>query len=117
MTYGLLDGEYNDFNVIDTLYDPATFVSTDVLRDLTATPFGGSGDNGKSNTFDIGLIHDQTLSDGTSVTSQVSLNKQDNVWGTLEHVPGSNAPGYTLCLLYTSPSPRDQRGSRMPSSA
>ena len=24
---------------------------------------------------------------------------------------------YSLCLLYTSPSPRDQRGSRMPSSA
>ena len=35
---------------------------------------------------------------------------------------GINAPGwwsyYTYtCLLYTSPSPRDQRGSRMPSSA
>ena len=26
-------------------------------------------------------------------------------------------PGIKLCLLYTSPSPRDQRGSRMPSSA
>ena len=25
--------------------------------------------------------------------------------------------GYRPCLLYTSPSPRDQRGSRMPSSA
>ena len=24
---------------------------------------------------------------------------------------------FTVCLLYTSPSPRDQRGSRMPSSA
>ena len=24
---------------------------------------------------------------------------------------------YSICLLYTSPSPRDQRGSRMPSSA
>ena len=24
---------------------------------------------------------------------------------------------YNYCLLYTSPSPRDQRGSRMPSSA
>ena len=24
---------------------------------------------------------------------------------------------YMTCLLYTSPSPRDQRGSRMPSSA
>ena len=27
------------------------------------------------------------------------------------------AVGSVLCLLYTSPSPRDQRGSRMPSSA
>ena len=26
-------------------------------------------------------------------------------------------PHPKLCLLYTSPSPRDQRGSRMPSSA
>ena len=26
-------------------------------------------------------------------------------------------PSLTGCLLYTSPSPRDQRGSRMPSSA
>ena len=31
-------------------------------------------------------------------------------------LPGE--PGTTIiCLLYTSPSPRDQRGSRMPSSA
>ena len=27
------------------------------------------------------------------------------------------SPGPCTCLLYTSPSPRDQRGSRMPSSA
>ena len=26
-------------------------------------------------------------------------------------------PRFEICLLYTSPSPRDQRGSRMPSSA
>ena len=30
--------------------------------------------------------------------------------------PADN-PLYQSCLLYTSPSPRDQRGSRMPSSA
>ena len=30
---------------------------------------------------------------------------------------GSGSGGVTTCLLYTSPSPRDQRGSRMPSSA
>ena len=34
------------------------------------------------------------------------------VWGL------SHANGHSMgCLLYTSPSPRDQRGSRMPSSA
>ena len=30
---------------------------------------------------------------------------------------GFNGAPTTHCLLYTSPSPRDQRGSRMPSSA
>ena len=42
-----------------------------------------------------------------------------------ESGPGQNGdvphqqqgPGRKGCLLYTSPSPRDQRGSRMPSSA
>ena len=32
-------------------------------------------------------------------------------------VPNINRDKYYACLLYTSPSPRDQRGSRMPSSA
>ena len=30
---------------------------------------------------------------------------------------GGGSPANNVCLLYTSPSPRDQRGSRMPSSA
>ena len=30
---------------------------------------------------------------------------------------GGDSARHTACLLYTSPSPRDQRGSRMPSSA
>ena len=36
------------------------------------------------------------------------------------HIPFGFSPPFDLvyiCLLYTSPSPRDQRGSRMPSSA
>ena len=32
-------------------------------------------------------------------------------------IPGKGKLLTELCLLYTSPSPRDQRGSRMPSSA
>ena len=36
--------------------------------------------------------------------------------GVIELMPTSDGENYG-CLLYTSPSPRDQRGSRMPSSA
>ena len=35
----------------------------------------------------------------------------------IQFVFTANPEDYTNCLLYTSPSPRDQRGSRMPSSA
>ena len=34
-----------------------------------------------------------------------------------QHESVSFSHGLLACLLYTSPSPRDQRGSRMPSSA
>ena len=58
------------------------------------------------------------------------LGIQDKVeieWQPFELNPTMSADGqnlnehmmekYRICLLYTSPSPRDQRGSRMPSSA
>ena len=34
-----------------------------------------------------------------------------------KHFGNGSSLGIKICLLYTSPSPRDQRGSRMPSSA
>ena len=37
--------------------------------------------------------------------------------GVRTHIPVGSIACIMLCLLYTSPSPRDQRGSRMPSSA
>ena len=41
--------------------------------------------------------------------------------GEVHAIMGPNGSGKStlsnICLLYTSPSPRDQRGSRMPSSA
>ena len=56
--------------------------------------------------------------------------KRDAEWGLTistvgreEIAPGEayptkgHADGYYFCLLYTSPSPRDKRQSRMPSSA
>ena len=44
-------------------------------------------------------------------TKDVSIN------GRLEKAYGKACRQPDGCLLYTSPSPRDQRGSRMPSSA
>ena len=43
----------------------------------------------------------------------------EDKWGVSAAAPVAvaAAPGAAGCLLYTSPSPRDQRGSRMPSSA
>ena len=38
-------------------------------------------------------------------------------WFKIFAPSGLPLPMYIICLLYTSPSPRDQRGSRMPSSA
>ena len=44
------------------------------------------------------------LIDGKKCLVGYLANETDNIWNE-------------FCLLYTSPSPRDQRGSRMPSSA
>ena len=45
-----------------------------------------------------------------------SKSQQDSLLGAVES-GAVTLIGATTCLLYTSPSPRDQRGSRMPSSA
>ena len=41
----------------------------------------------------------------------------DALDGVMADVADKSGIQFRLCLLYTSPSPRDQRGSRMPSSA
>ena len=38
-------------------------------------------------------------------------------FGQIKAVKENPGLAFKICLLYTSPSPRDQRGSRMPSSA
>ena len=43
--------------------------------------------------------------------------KPDFVFHDRRHAEQANQMGCPCCLLYTSPSPRDQRGPRMPSSA
>ena len=49
------------------------------------------------------------------VGKNLNYNQKEVLEGKEPHVLGLPRPN--ICLLYTSPSPRDQRGSRMPSSA
>ena len=45
------------------------------------------------------------------------LYEETGILGTAKAVEGDLIPGGYVCLLYTSPSPRDAHESRMPSSA
>ena len=52
------------------------------------------------------------------VAEDIRAGEPQEHFGTWVYYPWKNAATSVLpCLLYTSPSPRDQRGSRMPSSA
>ena len=61
----------------------------------------------------LGKREDYKNDEGKSLGS---LN-MNSALGDGRNVAGDTSVLVTSCLLYTSPSPRDQRGSRMPSSA
>ena len=52
-----------------------------------------------------------------SGSGTAALNSLEKELSLGEHLTPQYADGYYTCLLYTSPSPRDKRQSRMPSSA
>ena len=101
--------------------DPA-FADANGLGEIAQIINGGGGDPIQA-TSSI-RISDIDL-DGRLEGVSASLDSLASY--TLEGNDGSFSPvieddfivfrGTTVCLLYTSPSPRDQRGSRMPSSA
>ena len=62
----------------------------------------GAKDNARRAVNDLGVDHEFVTTDAMNEIFRDSLERFSNVCN---------------CLLYTSPSPRDQRGSRMPSSA
>ena len=81
----------------------------------------------------IFFIFYKGLEDSKIYTPDMNTKKEIPVFNTIEFFSGDNVKSSSIfevdkfyllniwsswcCLLYTSPSPRDQRGSRMPSSA
>ena len=76
---------------------------------------------GKPQYLNFALIAGLLLGIGSLSNVAIGQEKcEDSVPEVLEKFePANHDAGGALddCLLYTSPSPRDQRGSRMPSSA
>ena len=71
--------------------------------------------NSKTNYFSIlGLVN-------TLITGLFAVFTLGGIWFAIKEAALQACLGmgvyFSSCLLYTSPSPRDQRGSRMPSSA
>ena len=66
--------------------------------------------------IDLHLIHEVTSPQAFTVLRErgLKVRRPDRTLATIDH---STPTRINDCLLYTSPSPRDQRGSRMPSSA
>ena len=69
---------------------------------------GNATDNGTDSTLTVGGI---AIKSATEATGLVVFDDADNHTGTL------TIDSLADCLLYTSPSPRDKRQSRMPSCA
>ena len=57
------------------------------------------------------------LSAGILVTTQDAKEKIEALDNLTALIEAANASNVNICLLYTSPSPRDRQKSRMPSSA
>ena len=80
-------------------------------EELLFCPLGGSGEiGGNMNLYAYGKEDNQKW---IIVDMGVSF-ADDSIPGVDLIMPDA---GFIICLLYTSPSPRDQSGSRMPSSA
>ena len=96
------------FEVPTTANGPITLTNSDQTIcaagpiTLTPVPTGGIG-FGTKNLFYQNFVDFQTISFNSTFIQQPSI--VDTIGITI------------ICLFYTSPSPRDQRGSRMPSSA
>ena len=57
------------------------------------------------------------VDDGEADDKIIGVLETDNIWSHVQDIDELPQGLVQSCLLYTSPSPRDQRGSRMPSSA
>ena len=87
------------------------FDSDDGMKSMTRT-----GDNGQMAVFMHCIPGAAVFTLAPGQDRPLESNELNLAWPMLSRYATPKGE-YLTCLLYTSPSPRDQRGSRMPSSA
>ena len=119
----------DEFNRLMTT---STYKGRDVFNTTAGSLYVSMGGRDQEMTFGIGTINYGALY-GTGANERTIVAATSTLDGpnkgakfNLAHLPSDAVVAKDLgkaaatglgCLLYTSPSPRDQRGSRMPSSA
>ena len=111
VTLSAFDHDHNDYNG-DTFLDlESSSFSLRKQQEIPETESDAELDTGDSHSG--GTISDVDEESDDNIDSRPSeAAKEKRIARQLRQLGD-----YTNCLLYTSPSPRDQRGSRMPSSA
>ena len=103
---------------MQNMIKPTLYLSVLVgLVGCGSTVTGATGSN-DATIAPIGVITSTAIS--TALVADASVTDLDNDGIAVAEDIDSDGDGLieiSTCLLYTSPSPRDQRGSRMPSSA
>ena len=98
--------------ILDSNKQTLDYTREDIMPALNGDSFVCACINANDPLRDMRMVLDDLKRMGVQSVSNIgpSISYVDHVDGALD------APG-TLCLLYTSPSPRDRQKSRMPSSA
>ena len=105
--------ELSNETILDSATDHRIKVEPDKSNDRPYLIDGGEED--KETVGLISHLKDQKVKESNY---QDLVEKFEKDHGTqFRSIQSSQWAGLYSCLLYTSPSPRDQRGSRMPSSA
>ena len=100
----MLEKKYNVFGVGNALVDTLAQVQDQLVTDLSLNKGGMALMDAQNQAGVLSSLDQQSLqlaSGGSAANTMIAIAQS----------------GGSGCLLYTSPSPRDQRGSRIPSSA
>ena len=85
---------------------------------LLVMGIGGAGGNAINEMIDNGMQGVEFIAVNTDAQDLKHSKAKSKIQIGINTTKGLGAGAkLDICLLYTSPSPRDQRGSRMPSSA